>query len=368
MEKLTLEPPAASLVSAEMPQHAQPPLTQRPRLVLVGNPNVGKSVFFNHFSGLYVDVSNYPGTTVEIAHGRYKHYDVFDTPGIYGVSSFNDEERVARDTVLAADVVLNVVDATNLERDLFLTLQLIDMRFKLVVALNMMDALEQAGLEIDVAELEALLGVPVVPVVAIRKKGFEQLEAALPHARVGHSDTALQQHIQRIVPQLKPTDNPAADALMILEGDEVIAERHSLAPINQREEIYVARRNRVNQILTKVYRQTSGAKWSAQLSEKLGQWTINPVTGIPFLLLALWLIYQVVGVLVAQRVVGHLEVELGNKRWEPAVKHLFALITPVRITVEVLQKDESGEDKTVETRVFDFPKGTYQDPALLTAL
>jgi ferrous iron transport protein B len=123
------------------------------RLVLVGNPNVGKSLFFNYFSGLYVDVSNFPGTTVEITQAAYKNYAIIDTPGIYGVSSFNDEERVARDEVLAADIVLNVVDATNLERDLFLTLQLIDMRFKVVVALNMMDAVESSGLEIDAARL-----------------------------------------------------------------------------------------------------------------------------------------------------------------------------------------------------------------------
>ena len=120
--------------------------TGKKKLVLVGNPNVGKSLFFNHFSGLYVDVSNFPGTTVEITEGNYKNFRVVDTPGIYGVSSFNDEERVARDEVLSADIVLNVIDATNLERDLFLTLQLIDMQFPMVIALNMMDALEEAGL------------------------------------------------------------------------------------------------------------------------------------------------------------------------------------------------------------------------------
>lgn len=366
MEKSTFEPMieaenavSTSAIAADVP-HAT-----RPKLVLVGNPNVGKSGFFNHFSGLYVDVSNFPGTTVEIARGHYKNYDVYDTPGIYGVSSFNDEERVARDTVLAADVVLNVVDATNLERDLFLTLQLIDMRFKMVVALNMMDALAEAGLEIDVKELERLLGVPVVEVVAIKKKGFDTLEAALPRARVGNSDPTLQQEIQSIAKRLKPTANSTADALMILEGDEVIAERHSLAPMDRREEIYVARRNRVNNIVAKVYGQKSGARFGARLSEKLGRWTINPITGIPILLFALWLIYQVVGVLVAQRVVGHLEVEYGNKLWEPAVKHLFALVTPVSITVEVLQKDEDGEEKTIETRTFDFPNGTRADDATL---
>ncbi|CUS82194.1 small GTP-binding protein domain-containing protein, partial [Candidatus Kryptonium thompsonii] len=96
------------------------------KLVLVGNPNVGKSIFFNYLTGLYVEVSNYPGTTVEILKGRYKNFIVYDTPGIYGLSSFNDEERIAKNIIMDADVILNVVDAVNLERDLFLTLQLID--------------------------------------------------------------------------------------------------------------------------------------------------------------------------------------------------------------------------------------------------
>ncbi|PIO47684.1 MAG: ferrous iron transporter B [[Chlorobium] sp. 445] len=369
MEKSTFELPTEAEVTAPIPAVSKDTATARPtKLVLVGNPNVGKSGFFNYFSGLYVDVSNFPGTTVEIARAHYKNYEVYDTPGIYGVSSFNDEERVARDTVLSADVVLNVVDATNLERDLFLTLQLIDMRFKMVVALNMMDALSEAGLEIDTKELERLLGVPVVEVVAIKKKGFDRLEAMLPHARVGHSDAALQHEIEALRARLKPTTNPTADALMILEGDEVVAERHALRPMDRREEIYVARRNRVNELVAKVYKQKSAMRFSMQLSEKLGQWTINPITGIPILFLMLWLIYQVVGVLVAQRVVGHLEVEYGNKLWEPAVKHVFALITPVSISVEVLQENEEGEEKVVETRTFDFPNGTRADDAELQKL
>ena len=100
---------------------------EQKKLVLVGNPNVGKSVVFNYFTGIYVDVSNFPGTTVEISSGTYKDYLVMDTPGIYGVSSFNDEEKVARDVILEADVIVNVVDGVLLERDLFLTLQLADM-------------------------------------------------------------------------------------------------------------------------------------------------------------------------------------------------------------------------------------------------
>lgn len=120
------------------------------KLILVGNPNVGKSVFFNALTGLYVDVSNFPGTTVDISHGIYKNYVVIDTPGVYGVSSFNDEERVARDVILEGDIILNVVDAVHMERDLFLTQQLIDMGKRVIIALNMMDDVKRNGLLIDI--------------------------------------------------------------------------------------------------------------------------------------------------------------------------------------------------------------------------
>jgi ferrous iron transport protein B len=105
------------------------------KIVLVGNPNVGKSVFFNALTGLYVDVSNYPGTTLDMACGRYNGDVVIDTPGVYGVSSFSEEEGITRDIILAADLVINVIDAVHLERDLFLTLQVIDMGIPMVVAL-----------------------------------------------------------------------------------------------------------------------------------------------------------------------------------------------------------------------------------------
>jgi ferrous iron transport protein B len=337
------------------------PKTGRQKLVLVGNPNVGKSLFFNHFSGLYVDVSNFPGTTVEISQGQYKNYDVIDTPGIYGVSSFNDEERVARDEVLSADVILNVVDATNLERDLFLTLQLIDMQFPMVIALNMMDAARQAGLEIDSKKLSEKLGVPVVEVTAVKKLGFDDLEKKLPLARKGNTDEALQATLSPLFSLLSPTANKTADALMILEGDEVIAARHNQSPRDDREAIYVGRRNRVNALAASVMRESSKMKFGAVMSERIGKWTINPITGIPILVFALWLVYMVVGVLVAQRVVGHTEVEYGNKLWEPFAKHLFATITPVTISIDVLANDAAGEDSTIETKVFAFPNGTRAD-------
>ncbi|HYG58183.1 MAG TPA: FeoB small GTPase domain-containing protein, partial [Symbiobacteriaceae bacterium] len=140
------------------------------KIVLAGNPNVGKSVVFHGLTGVYVEVSNFPGTTVDISSGRFgEKAVVFDTPGVYGVSAFNDEERVARDVILSADTVVNVVDAAHLDRDLFLTLQIIDMGYPVVVALNMMDEAEANGLAIDVKKLAEDLGVEVVPMVAVKK-------------------------------------------------------------------------------------------------------------------------------------------------------------------------------------------------------
>ena len=123
------------------------------RIVLAGNPNAGKSVFFNYLTGMYVDVSNYPGTTLEISSGRYLDDVVIDTPGVYGISSFNDEERVARDVILSADVIVNVVNAVYLDRDLFLTQQVIDTGIPVIVALNMVDEAEAQGLKINISHL-----------------------------------------------------------------------------------------------------------------------------------------------------------------------------------------------------------------------
>ncbi len=195
-------------------------------IVLVGNPNVGKSVVFNELTGTYVDVSNFPGTTVELTRGRLGEHDVIDTPGVYGVSSFNDEETVARDIILSGDIVVNVVDAVHLERDLFLTLQLIDMGKRMVVALNMADEARRRGLAVDRDLLEDLLGVPVIETVAVEGLGFDELRAAVPRARTGHADVELEADIIEMATRV----GSRAEALMVLEGDEFVSERHGIEP------------------------------------------------------------------------------------------------------------------------------------------
>ena len=331
--------------------------SDKTRLVLVGNPNVGKSVFFNYLTGLYVDVSNFPGTTVEVSRGEHQNYAVYDTPGIYGVSSFNDEERVARDIILEADIVLNVVDAVHLERDLFLTIQLIDMGKNVVVCLNMMDEATSRGIDIDIEELSNRLGVPVLPTTAIRKQGFDQLERLLTTASVGNSDPNLHRHTHEMLDRI----GSQGEALLVLEGDEVIAERHGVEPGTMREMIYVERRNRVNRLLDTII---TAQEKKRSLSTAIGRIALNPWTGIPFLGLILYALYIFIGTFVAGDVVDFTEGTLGNGYFEVYVKDKVSAISDVIITVDLLGKDAAGEEIVLESKQFDFNEGINDDLVL----
>jgi ferrous iron transport protein B len=287
-------------------------------IVLAGNPNVGKSVVFNALTGTYVDVSNFPGTTVELTRGRLGERDVVDTPGVYGVSSFNDEETVARDIILGGDIVIDVVDAVHLERDLFLTLQLVDMGKRMVVALNMADEARKQGVGIDRDLLEDLLGVPVIETVAVERTGLDELVGALPRARVGHADVELEAELAEMASQV----GSRADALMVLEGDEAVSARHGVAPGAGRDEIYLCRRHRVNDICGHVISETAtGANFSAKLSHAM----MHPATGIPMLIVLLAAIYVVFGQWVAGGLVGFLQGTVMEGHFTPWVRGIVGL-------------------------------------------
>ncbi|MBS3956638.1 MAG: ferrous iron transport protein B [Clostridiales bacterium] len=304
-------------------------------LVLAGNPNVGKSVVFNAFTGTYVDVSNFPGTTVEITRGQMGEYDIVDTPGVYGVSSFNDEERVARDVILDGDLVVNVVDAVHLERDLFLTLQLIDMGKRMVVALNMADEARARGVDVDRDLLADLLGVPVIETVAVRGKGIPELKAALADARCGHADPVLEEPLVLMAARV----GSRAEALLVLEGDEHIASLHGIEPEGKRDEIYLRRRDRVNDIVGHVVKHTTeGASFSTRLSHAM----MHPATGIPMLALLLWGMYKVLGEWVAGGVVGLLEEELMIGRVEPVVRGVVGSVFAEGSVANTLLAGEFG--------------------------
>lgn len=304
-------------------------------VVLAGNPNVGKSVVFNALTGIYVDVSNYPGTTVELTRGHIEGRDLVDTPGVYGVSSFNDEETVARDIILDADVVINVVDAAHLERDLFLTLQLVDMGKRMVVALNMADEARSHGLAIDRDLLEDLLGVPVIETVAVTGDGIPELVSAIEHARSGHGDVQLDTALLEMTTRC----GTRAEALMVLEGDEIISLRHGVDPGNDRDEIYTRRRNRVNDLVGHILTETNqGVRFSTRLSRAM----MHPATGLPMLGVLLWGMYVVLGQWIAGGVVGVLEESLMQGYWEPFVRGIVGAVAAPGTAVYTVLAGEFG--------------------------
>ena len=150
-------------------------------IALAGNPNSGKTTVFNNLTGARQHVGNWPGVTVEKKGGNlsFKGYDikVVDLPGVYSLTAYSLDEVIARNFVVDEnpDVVVDIADASNLERNLYLAVQLLEMGAKLVVALNMMDVAQSRGYQIDVAELSRLLGAPVVPMVATRHQGTQEL-------------------------------------------------------------------------------------------------------------------------------------------------------------------------------------------------
>lgn len=305
------------------------------KIVLAGNPNVGKSVFFNALTGIYVDVSNYPGTTLEISHGRYGNDVVIDTPGVYGISSFNDEERIARDIIIEADLVINVVDAVHLDRDLFLTQQIIDTGVPVVVALNMLDETARQGLEIDHEALSTLLGVPVIPTVAVEKEGLSKLKKAIDHARPGNILPLVRQSLF----QFSSNDISQGEILLILEGDETVSIRNGQEPGTKREDIYLARRERVNEITSKVTREVSQG---ATFNTLLGRWMLKPLSGTALLLVTLYLMYKVIGVLVAGNVVGFTEETIMLGIYEPFIRNLTSLVVDPESFLGIILVGEFG--------------------------
>ena len=153
----------------------------------IGNPNCGKTTLFNAFTGANLKVANWPGVTVEKKEGRatYKgqEFKLIDLPGIYSLTSYTMEETVSRECIMSdeVDVIIDVIDASSLERNLYLTLQLIELGKPVVLALNMMDIVEERGMEIDLHRLPEMLGVPAIPVSARKKTGLSILMHAVSH-------------------------------------------------------------------------------------------------------------------------------------------------------------------------------------------
>lgn len=231
----------------------------------IGNPNCGKTTLFNAYTGANLKVANWPGVTVEKVEGEVKFQGMdihlVDLPGTYSLTSYTMEETVSRNFILSdeVDVIINVVDASALERSMYLTLQLLELGKPVVMALNMMDIVEKRGMEIDLHRLPEMLGIPVVPVSARKRRGLDiLLHAAEHHKGQTHPDTLIHEHtevthhqhdhhseytmvysdkiedkIDQIIPELErrypDMKNYRWHAIKLLESDKEVCEKY---PVN----------------------------------------------------------------------------------------------------------------------------------------
>lgn len=213
-------------------------------VAFVGNPNCGKTTLFNAYTGANLKVANWPGVTVERKEGetdyRGQHIKLIDTPGIYSLTSYSIEEKVTRKCIMEEDidVIVNIVDASAMERNLYLTTQLLELGKPVILALNMMDIVDERGMEIDLHRLPELLGqIPVVPVSARKRTGLDVLMHAVkhhyeegPHDQVMLYSDNIEEKISKIQETLK-TNHPAIVnerwlAIKLLEKDEEITAQY----------------------------------------------------------------------------------------------------------------------------------------------
>lgn len=311
------------------------------KLFLVGNPNVGKSVLFNALTGAYTTVSNYPGTSVEIARGSCTiegvNYEVLDTPGMYGLQPMTEEERVSQRILLSEEAyaVIHVVDARNLERMLPMTIQLIEAGLPLLLVVNIMDEAEAMGIAIDIALLQERLGIPVIAAATARKRGLDEIRSALARFdRVRRAAFAYATDLERDILQLAVllrgeyiVDRRALALLLLLRDEEVtelvartegageteIAEKVKEIAFARRTDLHLRlsleRKRICRGLLDGVI--SAHKRSSRSLAEHLSSWTMNPWTGVPILLAVLYFgLYQFVGIFGAGTIVGLLEGDL----------------------------------------------------------
>lgn len=296
---------------------------------VVGNPNCGKTTLFNALTGARQHVGNWPGVTVEKKTGEYVHagktIELVDLPGTYSLETSEDDvsldEKVARDFVASrtADLIINIVDAANIERNFYLTSQLIEMRVPMLIALNMMDAAKQRGMDIDMAELAKRIGCPVVPIVAATGAGIaalkQQINAAAEQKPTPQLEIHYHQALEEAIAELAPLLREQAQhyqcdlrwlSVRLLEDDTLakqIAGEQTLTVVKtlqQRieqqsgEEIDIlaadARYGFVNDVSRACVRKV--AQVSRHITDKIDRIVLNRFLGIPIFLLVMYLMFM----------------------------------------------------------------------------
>lgn len=335
------------------------------KVILVGNPNVGKSVIFNYLTGTYRVVSNYPGTTVEISSGTAKDHNtslvILDTPGVNNLIPNSEDEKVTRDILLSETDyrVVNVLDAKNLRRGLLIALQLIEMDVPVVMVLNMMDEAQSRGIEIDLKTLKKIFGLPVLGAVATRKKGLEHLFPAMKELtrspfRFTYSPT-IEEGIAALIPLLPPAPISGRSlALMLLAGDESLRpwlEERLKAPEIERIEMLSARYRKnyveglsyrinierleaIDRLLLQVLssQPVSGQGWG----RRLGEWSTHRIFGLFWMIAVLILSYEIIGVLGADIAVGFMEKTVFGGIINPFLTRLARAVIPFPLLQDLL--------------------------------
>jgi ferrous iron transport protein B len=335
------------------------------KVILIGNPNVGKSVVFNYLTGKYVTVSNYPGTTVEVATGTLsangKKFQVIDTPGVNSLIPMSEDEKVTRDILFKESRIhpIQIVDAKNLRRGLLISLQLSEMGLPFLLVLNMWDEAKSRGIDIQTETLSQQLGTPILKTVATRRKGLEKIPENIqtkpPSSITISYPEAIEAGISHIAPLLPEVSiSKRSLALMLLSGDESLNEwlhqnlsEEKIIQIEKiRQEVQArfadpvgylvnqARLRKVDELLSQVMRQSDASPKT--LSTFLGNLSMHPFWGIPVLFFVLWVTYEFVGVFGAQISVQFLEEILFKKWLLPPVTTFVVYLLPVPFLQELL--------------------------------
>jgi len=343
-------------------------LPNQKKAVLIGNPNVGKSLIFGYLTGRYATVSNYPGTTVEIMLGDMEIgseiISLIDTPGINSLTPTSEDERVVRDILLKENItfVIQVVDAKNLERGLYVTIQIAEMGLPTLIVLNMMDEAQTRGVDIDIGTLSKRLGVPIVPTVAIQRKGIERIKKELPNSRIPQVRVSYSQTVEESLEGIeKIIPNPHFSrfiGLSILSGDESV-NGNLIGRIPKDELISLTQLHHFSQFSSKEYpisyfiglkrlelakdishrvSATSPTSGSHTL-ETLGWISIHPVFGIPILVSVLYVAWLFVGKLGAGVFVDFLEGTVFEGYINPFFKTVISEIVPINILRDFLVGD-----------------------------
>jgi len=333
-------------------------------IILVGQPNVGKSVIFKELTGHYVTVANYPGTTVELTRGAAREIPdttVIDTPGVITLPPHTEDEFVTAQVLLNESLraIIQVGDAKNLRRTLMLTIQLAEMGVPMALALNMMDEASERGVSIDHGMIEEQMDVPVIPTVAIHGEGIEELiqeiRKASPHPFHLQYPAILERFLEQIEVLLPECPiSKRAFALLMMSEDPVVQawlEEHAEPEILQQlygkiellkdslEEvpstiIYRTRFDYVDR-LTKLVQRETGSSWQS-LAATLGQLSIHPLWGMIILVLILYGMYWFVGIFGAGTLVGFLEERVFGQIINPWISNTLTRFIPVPFISDLL--------------------------------